>query len=235
MGRNEWRHENEYPLARTKYTPLYLDSAGRANGSHGAGLLSWRKPAVGSEPDRYSYDPGNPVPSLGGANCCGVGTPSGARDQRPIEHRSDVLVYTTEVLSEPVEVVGPVKLVLHASSSAVDTDFVAKLIDVYTDGRSINVAEGILRARHRNGVDREVPMEPDTAYDMEIDMIGTANLFQKGHRIRVHVTSSHFPQFARNLNNGKPYGTSNTAVVAEQTVYHSAERPSHIVLPVIGP
>ena len=235
MGRNEWRHENEYPLARTKYTPLYLDSAGRANGSHGAGLLSWRKPAGGSEPDRYSYDPGNPVPSLGGANCCGVGTPSGARDQRPIEHRSDVLVYTTEVLSEPVEVVGPVKLVLYASSSAVDTDFVAKLIDVYTDGRSINVAEGILRARHRNGVDREVPMEPGTAYDMEIDMIGTANLFQKGHRIRVHVTSSHFPQFARNLNNGKPYGTSNTAVVAEQTVYHSAERPSHIVLPVIGP
>ena len=235
MGRNEWRYEREYPLARTRYAPLYLDSAGSANGSQGDGRLAWDKPAPGSPPDRYRYDPGNPVPSLGGANCCGVATPSGARDQRLIEGRADVLVYTTAILEEPVEIVGPVKLVLHASSSAVDTDFVAKLVDVYPDGRSINVAEGILRARHRDGLDRQALMDPGEVYGLEIDMIGTANLFRPGHRIRVHVTSSHFPQFARNLNNGKPYGTSASIVVAEQTVYHSPERPSHILLPVIDP
>ena len=235
MGRNEWSYENEYPLARTQYVPLYLGSGGRANGSHGDGFLSWGKPEGESEPDRYAYDPGNPVPSLGGANCCGVSTTSGPQDQRPIEHRADVLVFTSPVLTEPVEVVGPVKLVLHASSSARDTDFVAKLIDVYPDGRPINVAEGILRARHREGAHRQVLMVPGQPYRMEIDMIGTANLFQTGHRIRVHVTSSHFPQFARNLNNGETYGTGDAWVVAEQTVYHSASRPSHILLPVVGP
>ena len=235
MGRNEWRYEHEYPLARTAYKPLYLLSGGKANGSHGDGGLSWRKPSGGAASDQYRYDPGNPVPSLGGANCCGVATSSGPRDQRPIEHRSDVLVYTTGVLQEEVEVVGPVKLVLHASSSAVDTDFVAKLIDVYPDGRSINVAEGILRARHRNGLSRQELMQPGQAYELQIDMIGTANLFRNGHRIRVHVTSSHFPQFARNLNTGQPYGTSDVMRVAEQTIFHSAERPSHIVLPVIEP
>ena len=235
MGRNEWRYESEYPLAGTEYTPLYLHSGGNANGSHGDGRLSWDSPAAGSAADTYSYDPGNPVPSLGGANCCGVGTPSGPRDQRPIEHRSDVLVYTTDMLSEPVEIVGPVKLVLHASSSAVDTDFVAKLIDVYPDGRSINIAEGILRARHREGLERQVDMVPGEVYPLEIDMIGTANRFQAGHRIRVHVTSSHFPQFARNLNNGKPYGTSDDPVVARQTIHHSSDRPSHILLPVVEP
>ncbi len=235
MGRNDWLYENEYPPARAKYTPLYLHSGGSANSSSGDGSLSWTPPVGEAPSDRYSYDPGNPVPSLGGANCCGVATPSGPRDQRPNEHRADVLVYTTEVLADPVEVVGPVKLVLHASSTAVDTDFVAKLIDVYPDGRAINVAEGILRARHRNGTQRQALMEPGKAYALEIDMIGTANRFQAGHRIRVHVTSSHFPQFARNLNNGKPYGTSDTPEIAEQTVYHSATRPSHLVLPVTGP
>ena len=235
MGRNEWRYEHEYPLDRTRYTPLYLDSAGNANGSQGNGRLDWDKPAENSPPDRYRYDPDNPVPSLGGANCCGVATPSGAQDQRPIERRADVLVYTTSILDEPVEIVGPVKLVLHASSSAVDTDFIAKLVDVYPDGRSINIAEGILRARHRDGLDRQVLMDPGEVYELEIDMIATANLFRAGHRIRVHVTSSHFPQFARNLNNGKPYGTSASFVTAEQTVHHSSGRPSHIVLPIIDP
>ena len=224
MGRNEWRYENEYPLARTKYTPLYLHSGGR---------LGWQEPNGGDESDRYRYDPANPVPSLGGANCCGVGTPSGPRDQRPIERRADVLVYTSEFLEEGVEVVGPVKLVLYASSDAVDTDFVAKLVDVYPDGRAINVAEGILRARYRNGLSQPEPLEPGKVYKMEVDLIGTANAFQKGHRIRVHVTSSHFPQFSRNLNTGKPFGESAEMKVAEQTVYHSAERPSHVLLPVV--
>jgi putative CocE/NonD family hydrolase len=233
MGRNEWRYEDEYPLARTNYKPLYLHSGGQANGSHGDGVLSWSKSGGGVRPDEYRYDPANPVPSLGGANCCGVGTTSGARDQRPIETREDILVYTSGYIEEEVEIVGPVKLVLHASSSAVDTDFVAKLVDVYPDGRSINIAEGILRARYRNSLSKPEPLEPGKVYQMEIDLIGTANLFQKGHRIRVHLTSSHFPQFSRNLNTGEPFGSSATMKVAEQTVYHSPERPSHILLPVI--
>ena len=212
-----------------------LQSGGNASGFQGDGTLSWNKPRGRAASDKYHYDPANPVPSLGGANCCGVGTTSGARDQRPIEGRADVLVYTSDYLEEEVEVIGPVKLVLHASSSAVDTDFVAKLVDVYPDGRSINVAEGILRARYRNGLSAPELLEPGQAYEMEVDMIGTANLFQKGHRIRVHVTSSHFPQFSRNLNTGEPFGTSKVMKVAEQTVYHTAERPSHILLPVIPP
>ncbi len=232
MGRNEWRYENEYPPARADYRRLYLHSNGRANGSHGDGKLSWEKSAVDTT-DAYSYDPANPVPSLGGANCCGVGTTSGARDQRPIEHRGDVLVYTSEPLEDEVEVVGPVKLKLWAASSAVDTDFVAKLVDVYPDGRAINVAEGILRARYRNSLSEPELLEPGKAYEIEVDLIGTANLFQQGHRIRVHVTSSHFPQFSRNLNTGEPFGTGTKMVVADQTIYHSQNRSSHIVLPVL--
>ena len=233
MGRNAWRYEQEYPLEQTQYRSLYFDSKGNANGSHGDGRLSWSKPADASPADSFSYDPANPVPSLGGANCCGVATSSGARDQRPIEHRSDVLVYTSEFLEAPLEVVGPLKVVLYASSSAVDTDFVAKLMDVYPDGRSINVAEGILRTRHREGLTKQVLMDSGTVYRMQLDMIGTANLFKRGHRIRVHVTSSHFPQFARNLNNGEPYGTSTEMVVAKQTIHHSNSQASRIVLPVI--
>lgn len=121
----------------------------------------------------------------------------------------------------------------NAASSAVDTDFVAKLIDVYPDGRAINVAEGVLRARYRNSLSRPEPLEPGKVYRMEVDMIATANLFQKGHRIRVHVTSSHFPQFSRNLNTGEPFATGKTMKIAEQTIYHSAQQPSHILLPVL--
>jgi putative CocE/NonD family hydrolase len=214
---------------------LYLHSDGSANGAQGDGRLSWTMPASEAGPahDHYRYDPSNPVPSLGGSNCCGVATTSGARDQRPIEHRTDILVYTSEFLTEDLEVVGPVKLVLHAASNAVDTDFVAKLVDVYPDGRSINIAEGILPARYRNGLERSEPLVPGEVYELEVDLIGTANLFQAGHRIRVHVTSSHFPQFARNLNTGEPLGTGEAMSVAEQTIHHSADRPSHILLPVI--
>ncbi len=233
MGRNQWRFASEYPLADTDYRPLYLHSGGQANGSHGDGALSWNKPLADQPADRFHYDPANPVPSLGGANCCGVSTTSGARDQRPIEHRGDVLVYTTEPLEDEVEVVGPVKLRLWAASSAVDTDFVAKLVDVYPDGRAINVAEGIVRARYRNSLSAPELLEPNKAYEFEIDMIGTANRFRKGHRIRVHVASSHFPQFSRNLNTGEPFGAGTEMKTAEQTVFHSTARASHILLPVI--
>ena len=154
MGRNEWRYENEYPLARTEYKNLYFHSEGRANSVRGDGRLSWDEPAPGTQPDRYTYDPDMPVPSVGGNNCCGTPTPAGPRDQAEVESRNDVLVYTSDVIEEEIEVTGPVKVVLYASSDALDTDFVAKLVDVYPDGRAYNMAEGILRARYRNGLDQ---------------------------------------------------------------------------------
>jgi putative CocE/NonD family hydrolase len=235
MGRNEWVYEREYPLARTQYKPLYFASAGQANGSRGDGRLVWDKPTSTSKADQFRYDPDDPVPSLGGNNCCGTPTPAGPMDQRPIEGRRDVLLYTSDYLTEEVEATGPVKVVLFASSDAVDTDFVAKLVDVYPDGSSYNMAEGILRARYRDGVSKPALLTPGQVYRMEIDLVGTSVAFRKGHRIRVHVTSSHFPQFDRNPNTGAPFGTSDKVRVAQQTVYHDAERASHILLPVIPP
>ena len=224
MGRNEWRQENEYPLARTEYKKMYL-TGGRG--------LSWDAPPPGTAPDVYRYDPGNPVPSLGGNNCCGTPTPAGPKDQRPVESRGDVLVYTSDTLKEPVEVTGPVKVVLYASSNCVDTDFVAKLVDVYPDGRALNMAEGIVRARYREGAGKPKLLEPGKVYEMAIDLVGTSVEFQRGHRIRVDVTSSHFPQFDRNPNTGEPFGTSAVVKVATQTVHHSREYPSYVLLPVI--
>jgi len=233
MGRNEWRYENEYPLKRADYRKLYLHSGGRANTNRGDGRLSWTPPNAASQPDRYRYDPLNPVPSLGGNDCCGVPSPAGPRDQRPNEKRSDVLVYTSEVLDRELEVTGPVRVVLHASSDAVDTDFAAKLIDVYPDGRSMNVADGIVRARFRESLSQPKLLERGKIYEFTIEMPGTSNVFLPGHRIRVNITSSNFPQFDRNLNTGDPFGMSASTVVANQTVYHDAARPSHVILPVI--
>jgi putative CocE/NonD family hydrolase len=233
MGRNQWRYENEYPLKRADYRKLYFHSGGRANTSRGDGRLSWDPPPASSKPDQYRYDPENPVPSLGGNDCCGVPTPAGPRDQRPIESRNDILVYTSEVLNREIEVTGPLRVVLHASSDAVDTDFTAKLIDVYPDGRSFNVADGILRARYRESLSKPKLLERGKVYELTIAMPGTSNVFLPGHRIRVNVTSSNFPQFDRNPNTGAPFGMNAGVVVANQTIYHDAPRPSHIVLPVI--
>jgi len=147
--------------------------------------------------------------------------------------RSDVLVYTSDVLDREAEVTGPVRVVLYASSDAVDTDFAAKLIDVYPDGRSINVAEGILRARYRESLSQPKVLEPGKVYELTIEMPGTSNVFLPGHRIRLNITSSHFPQFDRNPNTGDPFGMTANMVVANQTVYHSVTQPSHLVLPVI--
>jgi hypothetical protein len=234
MGRNEWVYEREYPLARTEYKPLYFASAGHANGSRGDGRLVWEKPSGASKADQFRYDPDDPVPSLGGNNCCGTPTPAGPMDQRPIEGRRDVLLYTSDFLTDEVEATGPVKVVLYASSDAVDTDFVAKLVDVYPDGTSYNMAEGILRARYRDSLTRPSLLTPGQVYRMEIDLVGTSVAFRKGHRIRVHVTSSHFPQFDRNPNTGAQFGTTDKVRVAQQTLYHDAERPSHVLLPVIS-
>ena len=165
----------------------------------------------------------NPVPSVGGANCCGAPTPAGPIDQRPVEARNDLLVYTSDFLEAPLDVTGPVKVVLHASSDAPDVDFVAKLVDVYPDGKAYNMCEGVLRARHRESVSRPRLLEPGRVYEFAIDLLGTSVMFQPGHRIRVSVMSSHFPQFDRN-----PSGRA-----ANQSVWATRARPSHIVLPVI--
>jgi uncharacterized protein len=234
MGRNVWVYEREYPLARTDYRPLYFSSGGNANAAGGDGRLTWTKPAGGASPsDRFRYDPSDPVPSVGGNNCCGTPTAAGPQDQRPIEGRRDVLIYTTDVLQEEIEVTGPVKVVLYAASDAVDTDFVAKLVDVHPDGSSYNMAEGIVRARYRESLTSPKLLTPGEVNRFEIDLVGTSVAFLKGHRIRVHVTSSHFPQFDRNPNTGAAFGTSAAVKVAEQTIYHDAARASHVLLPVI--
>jgi uncharacterized protein len=235
MGRNEWVFEREYPIARAEYRPFYFTSGGAANSNRGDGGLTWEKPGGTSPPDRFRYDPDDPVPTTGGNNCCGTPTAAGPQDQRPIEARRDVLIYDSVPLQEELEATGPVKVVLYASSDAVDTDFVAKLVDVYPDGSSYNMAEGIMRARYRDSVSAPRPLVPGKAERFEIDLVGTSVAFLKGHRIRVHVTSSHFPQFDRNPNTGAPFGTTAAVKVAQQTVYHDAERPSHILLPVIPP
>lgn len=233
MGVNRWRGESRYPLERTEYRKLYFHSPGKPNSVRGDGRLAWEPPAGDAPPARYQYDPENPAPSIGGNNCCGAPTPAGPVDQRPVETRHDVLVYTSDYLERPVDVTGPVKVVLQAASDAPDTDFVARLVDVYPDGKAYNMAEGLLRARYRESLSRPRPLEPGRVYEMTIDLVGTSVVFQPGHRIRVSVTSSHFPQFDRNPNTGEPFGQSARVRVANQSVYATPAHPSHIVLPVI--
>ncbi|MDA1313349.1 MAG: CocE/NonD family hydrolase [Acidobacteria bacterium] len=233
MGRNRWRYHDDFPLPDTQYRELYFHSNGKANSYRGNGALSWDRPASSEPTDGYRYDPDHPVPSHGGANCCGSPTLIGPVDQRPVEQRNDVLVYTSDFLEQEVDVTGPVKVVLYAASDAVDTDWVAKLVDIHPDGKAYNVAEGILRARHREGQDKPKLMEPGTVYRFEIDLLATSNAFLPGHRIRVDITSSHFPQFDRHLNTGEPFGMSDKVKIAQQTIHHTAARPSHVLLPVI--
>ena len=233
MGKNAWRGEQEWPLARTKYTRYYLHSDGHANSRTGTGTLSTAAPQK-EPPDRYTYDPGNPVPSRGGPICC-TGDPhaDGSYDQSEVENRSDVLVYTTPVLREGIEVTGPLKVVLNASSSAKDTDFTAKVVDVYPDGKAYNVQEGILRARFRESFTKKFWMKPDEVYEIPIDLEATSNYFGPGHRIRLEVSSSNFPRFDRNLNTGGNNYDETKWVTAENQVHHSAARVSYILLPVI--
>ncbi|MCC6342375.1 MAG: CocE/NonD family hydrolase [Bryobacterales bacterium] len=233
MGVNKWVQYEDWPVPGTKFTPLYLASGGNANSMRGDGQLQFEAPS-GAEADRFVYDPDNPVPSLGGNDCCGAPFPAGPRDQRPVESRHDVLVYSSGILKEPLAIAGPVKMKLYASTDGRDTDFMIKLVDVYPDGAAYNIAEGILRARFHEGLDRIRLLEPNRVYEFEIDMRGTANVFQPGHRIRVDVTSSNFPQYDRNPNTGEDLGASGTVRVARQTVFHSSAAKSHIVLPVVN-
>jgi putative CocE/NonD family hydrolase len=234
MGKNQWRGEEEWPLARTEFTRFYLRSDGRANSRTGTGLLSTDPP--GAEPsDRFVYDPASPVPSTGGPD---FGTPlpgrvAGAADQSDLEMRQDVLVYTTPPLENGLEITGPLELVLFVSSSAPDTDFTAKLVDVYPDGRAFNVQEGVLRARYREGFDKKVFMQPGGIYRVRVSLSVTSNYFGPGHRIRLEVSSSNFPRFDRNLNTGGRNYDETEWIVAENEIHHSGEHASYLMLPVI--
>lgn len=233
MGANKWVHARDWPLPGTRFTPYYFTGAGRANTLNGDGKLDTDKPGKAAV-DEYRYDPNNPAPTLGGNNCCGTPTAAGPRDQRALEDRGDMLVYTSEPLSEPLAVAGPVKVRLHASTDGPDTDFAAKLVDVSPSGYAMNIAEGILRARFRKGVDKMELLKPGEIYEFEIDLAGTANVFLPGHRIRVDITSSNFPQFDRNPNTGEDLGVSGKVRVATQKVFHSADRASNVLLPVVA-
>jgi putative CocE/NonD family hydrolase len=229
MGENRWRGEQEWPLARTQYTRYYLHAEAPANTRNGGGTLSTSPP--GDEPpDTYIYDPKDPAATLGGNTLI---IPQGVADQGPVEDRQDVLVYTSEASEMDLEVTGPIEVHLFASSSAVDTDFTAKLVDVHPDGYARNLQDGIIRARFRTSGYEPSLIEPGRAYEFGIDLWSTSHLFETGHRIRVEISSSNFPRFDRNPNTGAPLGRDDRLEVARQTVYHSEEYPSHIVLPVI--
>ena len=228
MGANQWREEQEWPLARAKQTPYYLSSGGHANTAAGDGVLSTGTPAARATADHYTYDPAKPAPtgSSGGYSR----TPA---DQRELEQRQDVLVYTSAQLTEDIEVTGPLVLTLWIQSSAKDTDFTGKLVDVFPDGTARALADGIRRARYRNGPTAPALLTPGRPTEITIDLGATSNLFRAGHRIRLEVSSSNFPRFDRNPNTGGAFGEDKDVRQAEQAILHDAAHPSRLILPVV--
>jgi len=230
MGTNEWRDEATWPLERTEWRTLHLRSGGNANSRLGDGRLGPKAP-TGQEPsDVYTSDPSNPVPFLTDPLSNQIGGPD---DYRAVEQRGDVLVYVTEPLQADVEITGPVRLVLSASSSAVDTDFMAKLVDVHPGGFVQRLCDGMVRARFRQGMDREVPLDPGAIERYEIALWDTSQVFRAGHRIGLEIASSAFPKYDRNLQTGEPLATGTRMELAENRVFHDAEHRSHLILPVI--
>ena len=225
MGRNQWRGENEWPLARTQFTRFYLRSDG---------ILSTQQPGDEAA-DRYTYDPGNPVPTVGGAICCTPHpqNPDGPLDQREVEKRPDVLIYSTPVLKQGIEITGPLEALLYISSSARDTDFTAKLVDVHPDGAAYTVQEGIQRARYRQGLERKVWMKPGEVYPLKVDLMATSIYIPAGHRIRLEISSSNFPRFDRNLNTGGNNYDETRWQAARNAVHHANAHASYILLPVV--
>ncbi len=232
MGDNVWRDEQEFPLARTRYTKYYLHSSKGANGIAGDGLLSVTAPEVENK-DQFSYDPHNPVPTIGGRLCCGVALAPGPADQRANEARSDVLVFSTPSLTEDTEVTGYISVELYASTSAVDTDFTALLVDVDESGYARFLTDGIVRARYRESTKEASAITPGKIYKYTIDLWATANVFKAGHRIRLYVSSSNFPRFNRNMNTGEDITAASRSIKAQQTIYHDREHSSALILPVI--
>ena len=234
MGKNEWREEDDWPLARAKTTRYYLHSTKPANGLEGAGTLNTTAPDE-EKPEQYVYDPSNAVPTLGGPLCCGAPLPTGIgpEDQRPAEGRDDVLVFSTPVFAQDTEVTGPVSLDLYLSSSAVDTDFTGKLVDVWPNGFAQNLTEGILRLRYRNWQEKPELANPHDVYHVSVDLWATSNVFLAGHKLRLEVSSSNFPRFDRNLNTGEEQARGTHMVKATNVIYHDKARPSALVVPVV--
>jgi putative CocE/NonD family hydrolase len=233
MGRNEWSSADAWPPAEAEFVDFHLASDGAANSVFGDGRLVRGAPS-GAAHDAFTYDPMNPVPSLGGGVCCNRGASlGGSFDQRGIEARADVLVYTSDVLESDLEVTGFVRAKLFVSSDARDTDFTVKLVDVHPDGAAFNVDDTILRARWREGYDEAVFMEPGEVYALEPTPMSTSHVFLEGHRIRVEISSSKFPQYMRNLNTGGNNVDETEAVTAHNRVWHGTVYPSVIRLPVV--
>jgi putative CocE/NonD family hydrolase len=223
MGANVWRDENEWPLARTQFMPLYL----RENLS-----LSLDHPRNDEPADHYVYNPADPTPTWGGATLIHPLFVRGVADQRKLYERDDILSYTSEPLDQDMEVTGPVVVKLWATSDARDTDFVARLIDVHPDGFAQNLCDGIIRARYRNGDTPEL-MQPNHAYEFTIDLWATANVFKIGHRVRLDIASASFPRWDRNPNTGEDFGVSAHMHSARQTILHDSAHPSRVILPII--
>jgi uncharacterized protein len=233
MGANRWQESDDWPLPQTRWQRFYLHSRGHANTAAGDGALSCEEP--NSEiPDTFLYDPANPVPTIGG-RFFGIGLVSGPLDQYHIEKRQDVLCYTSPELTEDLEITGPLEVRLFAATSAVDTDFTAKLVDVYPEGFAYNLVEGIKRANMLKSIEHMEPIAPNETYEYVIALGNTSQLFRKGHRIRLEISSSNFPMFDRNMNTGNRIGEDAVGMVARQTIFHSSEYPSYIELPVISP
>ena len=229
LGENRWQDLSDWPPPTMRQVRYFLHSGGEANSLKGNGTLSTVPPSQ-EQTDAFVYDPDNPVQSLGGNN---LTVDMGVQDQRPVEERNDVLVYTSEPLSQPLEITGPVTVTLWASSSAIDTDFTAKLVDVHPDGYAQNLLNGIIRARYRNSATTPQMMEAGKPYQFTIDLWATSNVFLPGHRIRLEISSSHFPEFDRNLNTGEAFGEGTRGVTAQQTVFHQDDKASYVLLPVI--
>jgi hypothetical protein len=233
MGADIWRDEHEWPLARTRYTPFYLDSHGDANTANGNGALTLH-PGEDHVPDHFTYDPQNPVPTTGGAVCCNPKLmPPGPLEQSTIEQRQDVLVYTSQPLREDLEVTGPVGATIYVATSANDTDFSAKLVDVFPDGRALLVTDGIARLRYRMSLASPVFVRRNFPYQVHIDAGVTSWSFAREHRIRLEISSSNFPRYDRSLNTNRPNADELKVTRAYQTVYHEKRYPSVLVLPVI--
>jgi uncharacterized protein len=224
QGVNRWRYEDAWPPARAVPTPWYLGSEG---------TLRPEPPRQDEKPDSYEYDPQDPCPTRGGTLLLPRTYPAGPVDQTPILGRRDVLAYTSEPLGQDTEVTGPVRAILYAATSAPDTDWVVKLCDVYPDGRTFNVCDGILRARYRASWETPTLVKPGAVERYDVDLWATSRVFRAGHRLRVLITSSDFPRYDRNPNTGELGVEATTTVPARQLVFHDAGRASHVVLPIM--
>lgn len=233
MGKNEWRASETWPPKGVRETPFYLHATRPANTAQGGGTLNCSRPSTDESGDHYVYDPADPVLSRGGCFLGPQECGDGCVTQMCIESRQDVLCYTSQPLEINLEIAGQVQLVLWVSCSCFDTDFTAKLVDVWPDGTSYNVLDGIQRMRFRERTEREELLTSTESVKITIDLWHTAHTFGKGHCIRVHVSSSNFPHFDPNMNTGNPLGMDSLGAKAEQTVYHDTMRPSHILLPII--